>query len=75
MVQGSGGRRIPSELLDAGYHFDDDPERKVRRIRSVEHRPISSNVARKDSNRYDLTQLPRENLCRKVSVLCLRRPE
>ena len=65
--------RLPNQLLDAGNHFADDPDRSIRRARA-HPRPPTNISGLRDSNKYDSSLLPRDNLCMKVSNLCLRRP-
>ena len=52
--------RVPSQLMGAGEHFDDDPDRSVRR--------------RRVSQRYNQGLLPRDNMLIHVNDLGLQRP-
>ena len=52
--------RVPSQLMGAGEHFDDDPDRSVRR--------------RRVSRRYNEGLLPRDNMLIHVNDLGLQRP-
>ena len=67
------GNVVPTQLLDSGAHFDDDPDRSVRRRRTVGRQPVIEGGLR-DSNRFDATKFPRENLCQKVEEMSLTRP-
>ncbi len=51
----------PLQLLDGGEHFEDDPDRSIRRDRRV-------------SLRYGDGKLPRESMMEHVHVMGLRRP-
>ena len=57
------GNMVPGQLLDGGEHFDDDHDRRVRRRRPPHPPHLCPNVAC-DSNRYWVSKLPRENLCK-----------
>ena len=69
----SRNERFPNQLLDVGNHFNDDPNRRIRR--TVAHpRPPTTTTGIRDSNRFDRGKLPRENMCIKVMNLGMRRP-
>ena len=61
----SRSERLPTQLLDGGNHFDDDPERTIRRA-TFSPRPPTTLEGKRDSNRYGESKLPRDNLCMKV---------
>ena len=58
---GTGDQQVPDALMDAGHHSDDDPNQDLRR--RIEKSGISTSEA-----------LPREQMCKKIMDVCLRRP-